>query len=93
TFGNGATSTYNYHPDRRWVDGIQTTLKGTQVQTSEYTHYNNGLVHTINSANSDPREYLYDNLNRLSFDVVTPSLGAQVSTPYSYAQASPQRSA
>ena len=87
TFGNGATtatSTYGYHPERRWLENIQTTLGDEQVQSIEYSHYDNGLVHTVNSPGLARREYVYDPLDRLRFVNETPAQGDPVSTAYSY---------
>ncbi|MEO8904554.1 MAG: RHS repeat-associated core domain-containing protein [Polyangiaceae bacterium] len=84
TFGNGAATTYGYHPDRRWLDNIQTTLGAGQIQSIEYSHYKNGLVDTLNAAGSAPREYLYDSLNRLSYETASPVGGPPTSTPYTY---------
>ena len=84
TFGNGAATTYGYHPDRRWLNNIQTTLGTNQIQSIEYTHYANGLVDSLNAAGSAPHEYLYDNLNRLSYEVTSPAGGVDTATPYTY---------
>jgi RHS repeat-associated protein len=83
-FGNGAQTTYGYHPDRRFLENIQTTLGTEQIQSLAYSHYNNGLVHTLTGAGAAQREYLYDNLNRLSFALDNPVSGVPISTPYSY---------
>lgn len=82
TFGNGEQTTYGYHPTRRWLENIQTTLGNESIQALEYSHYNNGSVHTLDTPGLDRREYVYDNLNRLSF---VNTLG-QVPTaiPYTY---------
>lgn len=87
TFGSGAsvaTSTYGYDPNRRWLDNIQTTVGSKQVQAIEYTHYDNGLVHTENAVGENPREYVYDQLDRLSFVNETPAQSIPFSTPYTY---------
>ena len=87
TLGNGSSTThtsYGYDPGRRWLENVQTTLGTEQIQALDYTHYANGLVHTLNAKGSDPREYIYDNLNRLAFENTSPAQGPPVSTPYTY---------
>jgi RHS repeat-associated protein len=83
TFGNGAATTYGYHADRRWLKNIQTTLGSGQIQAIEYTHYKNGLIDSLNTAGSDPREFLYDNLNRLSYEIKA-AAGGDTADQYTY---------
>ncbi len=66
TFGNGAKTSYSYDPNRRFLATIQTTLNNEQIQGLEYTHFNNGRVHTLSAAGTSPVEYGYDALNRLA---------------------------
>jgi choice-of-anchor A domain-containing protein/RHS repeat-associated protein len=87
TFGSGetlATSTYGYDLQRRWLKNIQTTVGAEQVQAIEYTHYDNGLVHTVNAAGQNPREYIYDQLDRLSSVNEAPDQSIPFSRPYTY---------
>ena len=87
TLGNGSSAThttYGYNSDRHWLENVQTTLGSEQIQTLKYTHYTNGLVHTFEAKGSDPREYIYDKLNRLAFEIASPAQSPPVSTPYTY---------
>jgi YD repeat-containing protein len=82
TFGNGASTVYAYNGARRWLEGIQTTLGASTVQSLEYTHYGNGQIATRTSPDLH-REYIYDPLSRLSATLDTSASGT-VSTPYAY---------
>ncbi|HKO47649.1 MAG TPA: FG-GAP-like repeat-containing protein, partial [Polyangiaceae bacterium] len=87
TLGNGsaaAQTSYRYHEARRWLQHVETTLGTEKIQTLDYTHDANGLVHSLAAKGSAPREYQYDNLNRLAAEITsTPGL-PPTSTPYNY---------
>jgi RHS repeat-associated protein len=79
TFGNGAATTYAYHPERRFLEGLDTTLGGEHIQRFAYGHFDNGLLEETTDtrsteSDSDTRQYAYDQLNRLSS--VTRTVGA-----------------
>jgi len=83
TFGSRASTSYAYDPARRWIDTIQTEVDSDPVQALEYTRYKNAQVHFRNSIQAS-REYLYDQMNRLSTTKETPSGGATITTAYGY---------
>ncbi len=83
SFGNGASTVYDYHPHRRWLDSIQTTHGSNAVQSLEYSHWNNGLVRA-RTIPTESREHTYDGLNRLSSTIDTFPDGSTRSTPYTY---------
>jgi RHS repeat-associated protein len=64
-FGNGATTTYSYDAQRRWLDSIGTTLEGETIQSIGFTHYQNGQVH-LRTTGGTFRLHTYDQLNRLA---------------------------
>jgi RHS repeat-associated protein len=84
TFGNDAVSTYAYHPQRRWLQNLSTTLEGDEVQQIDYTHYDNGLVHQRTEGDSSPRTYNYDSLNRLSSVIDVLPSGSTTVSPFGY---------
>ena len=74
TLGNGSSAThttYGYHESRRWLEHVETTLGTETIQILDYTHDANGLVQTLVAKGSAPREYQYDNLNRLSAEITS----------------------
>ena len=64
------------------LEQITTKLGTGDIQALMYGHDHNGLIHTRTSG-AEAREYIYDNLNRLSFTLDTTPNGTQ-STPYTY---------
>ena len=84
--GDGASAThttYGYDEQRRWLKSVHTTLGANEIQGLDYTNYHNGLVDTLAASDADPREYLYDNLNRISFENITVQ-GTTNRTPFTY---------
>jgi len=87
TLGSGSSAThttYGYHDARRWLEHVETTLGTEKIQTLDYTHDANGLVHTLAAKDSAPREYQYDNLNRLAFEITSAANVPPVVTSYTY---------
>src|SRR5690606_1446891 len=84
TFGNGASTTYGYDPDRHWIDSIETTFGGAQVQALEYSRNAGGLITARHATGRDLREYTYDALNRLQSTTTTPVGGAAEQVTYTY---------
>jgi RHS repeat-associated protein len=83
TFGNDASTHYQYDPDRRWLDNLQTTTSAGVVQSLEYEHFANGQVE-IRTTALGKREYTYDNLNRLGMAIDTPNGGSSQTSNYRY---------
>ncbi len=96
TFGNGASTTYGYNPDRRWLECLettfepngleclQTTLGSSAVQALEYVRYHNGNIR-FRTDGGTQREHVYDDLNRLSSITDTnAALGTTQTTSYAY---------
>lgn len=80
TFGNGATTTLGYDPDRHWLTSIHTTVGVSTVQDLSYSHYDNGQI--LDRVSPDKsEEFAYDPVGRLK-SVLTNGSGA--ATEYHY---------
>jgi RHS repeat-associated protein len=84
-FGNGATSTFDYDPQRYDLNSVRTTLGGQTVQNLSYSRLATGQVRQfLNTHDSqvDWHFYQYDNVGRLN--QVTKSIGGQPQTVDGY---------
>lgn len=83
--GDLSQTTYEYDAQRRWIDSIHSSSGGLNIQGIDYAHYDNGQVHTRSSPSAASREYVYDELTRLSQtkDRSSPQAAALV-TSYQY---------
>ncbi|MGB7213721.1 MAG: RHS repeat-associated core domain-containing protein, partial [Gammaproteobacteria bacterium] len=70
TFGNGASTSYGYNPDRYFLTSMTTTRSSQLVHFRGYTHYANGQVDVSLTA-STSRQHLYDAMGRLVATVNT----------------------
>ena len=77
-------TTYGYDDARRWLKHIQTSSAAEDIQILDYTHYANGLVHTRAAKDASPREYQYDQLNRLAYEITSPPSSPALATNYAY---------
>ncbi len=83
TFGNGASTTYSYDVNRRWLSGIETSLGGEAIQALEYGRNPSGQLQTQSTAESGvSREYLYGTTGNLAYAVDSSNGGSPVTTTY-----------
>jgi RHS repeat-associated protein len=87
SFGNGASTTYSYDDQRRWLKGIETTLDSSTIQVIELGYHDNGQMRTQNAGVASSvlsRVYEYGATGLLEKTIDSPVGGFQTTTAFGY---------